>query len=229
MKILTKLTLVLTLGATLLSANGLDLKGKGLNINYLDGDTKKSTVITRIHDIKCKKVSGGNINAIWGGSNANSHLNPNCVKSFVTTTGTLTPINMGHGIETYGEVEVINFIKKAQNGKNMVLIDARMPDWNMKNTIPSSVNIPFKEFDPKLSSDDVDDTLAELGVTKKDGKYNFTNAKTLTLFCNGSWCLQSTWAIENLLKLGYPADKLKWYRAGMYGWSLAGLTIVVPD
>jgi rhodanese-related sulfurtransferase len=229
MKTLAKLTIGLTLVSTLLGANGLDLKGKGVSINYLDEDTEKTTVITRIHDVKCKKVSGGNPNAIWGGSNANPKINKNCVKSFVTTTGTLSPINMGHGIETYGEIEVINFIKKAQNDENMMLIDARMINWNMINTIPSSINIPFKELDPKLSPDDIDDTLEELGVTKENGKYNFTNAKTLTLFCNGAWCLQSTWAIENLLKLGYPADKLKWYRAGMYGWSLAGLTTVVPD
>ncbi len=229
MKILKKLTLSLALAITILNANELDLKGKGLSINYLDGDTKKSTVITRIHDVKCLKVLGGNPNAHWGGNFANSHLNKNCVKSFVTTTGNLTPINMGKGIETYGEVEVLNFIKKAQKDTNLMLVDARLVDWNMKITIPSSINIPFTNFDLSEDIDDVDDALETVGVTKEDGKYNFKNAKTLVLFCNGNWCAQSSNAISNLLKLGYPANKLKWYRDGMYGWTLAGLTTVVPD
>ena len=69
----------------------------------------------------------------------------------------------------------------------------------------------------------------EIEMTYEDGKYNFKNAKTMLLFCNGVWCPQSTWAIENLLKIGYPKEKLMWYRGGMYSWKMLNLTSVIPE
>ena len=58
------------------------------------------------------------------------------------------------------------------------------------------------------------------------GKSNYTNAKTLVMFCNGIWCGQSPNNILNLLKFGYPAHKIKWYRGGMQDWEILGLTTV---
>jgi hypothetical protein len=46
------------------------------------------------------------------------------------------------------------------------------------------------------------------------------------MFCNGMWCGQSPNNILNLLKFGYPADKIKWYRGGMQDWEILGLTTV---
>jgi len=103
-----------------------------------------------------------------------------------------------------------------------------MLDWYLLSTIPSSINIPFKSFNPEKSPDEFEDVLDIIGVTVKNGKYDFTNAKTLALFCNGAWCLQSPIAIKNLIKIGYPKEKLLWYRGGMYNWTLAGLTTIVP-
>lgn len=49
------------------------------------------------------------------------------------------------------------------------------------------------------------------------GKYDFSNAKELVLFfCNGAWYLQSTFAIENLIAIGYLEEKISLYRGGMY-------------
>ncbi|MDH3355786.1 MAG: rhodanese-like domain-containing protein, partial [Chromatiales bacterium] len=39
---------------------------------------------------------------------------------------------------------------------------------------------------------------------------------------------QSPLAIKALLKLGYPAEKLKWYRNGMQDWEILGLSTVKP-
>jgi len=54
-----------------------------------------------------------------------------------------------------------------------------------------------------------------LGARKRDGFWNFDNAKSLVLYCNGSWCGQSPTTIKGLLKIGYPAHKILWYRGGM--------------
>ena len=31
-----------------------------------------------------------------------------------------------------------------------------------------------------------------------------------------------------MLKLGYPADRIKWYRGGMQDWEILGLSIATP-
>ena len=67
-----------------------------------------------------------------------------------------------------------------------------------------------------------------LGAVEKDGNWNFDSARELILFCNGLWCGQSPRAIKSLLKIGYPSDKLFWYRGGMQAWQLLGLSTVTP-
>ena len=67
--------------------------------------------------------------------------------------------------------------------------------------------------------------LKHLGVDiDEDGKYDFANAKRLVLFCNGPWCTQSPDMIYALLEIGYPAEKLKWYRGGIQDWLGVGMT-----
>jgi rhodanese-related sulfurtransferase len=208
--------------------NAQDLKNEGVSVDYLDfGDNKKATIIKRIHNDECKSVRVSP-NSIWSGNFATEKIPEKCKKTFATTVGRISAMKIADGIETYGELEVIEFIKKAQNNDNMLLVDARMLNWYLLGTIPGSVNIPFKHFDPIKSPDEFEDVLDMIGVSVEDGKYDFSNAKTLALFCNGSWCPQSTFAIKNLLKLGYPKNKLFWYRGGMYNWTLAGLTTIVP-
>ena len=62
-----------------------------------------------------------------------------------------------------------------------------------------------------------------------DGNWDFDNATTLALFCNGPWCDQSPRAIRNLVDAGYPPEKLKYYRGGMQMWLLLGLTVTTPS
>jgi rhodanese-related sulfurtransferase len=57
---------------------------------------------------------------------------------------------------------------------------------------------------------------------------NFSNAKTLVMYCNGIWCGQSPTAIKKLLDYGYPASKIKYFRGGMQNWESLGLTVVNP-
>jgi rhodanese-related sulfurtransferase len=226
MKLLKLLTISTFFAASLL-ANDLELKYDGVAVKYTDGDdTTKQVNINRIEDITCKKINGADPKNVWGGNYANENLNPNCLKTFLTTAGKLTPMKMADGIDTYGEIEVIEFIKKSQEDDSYMLIDARTKPWYKKFTIPTAKNIPFPDFEPKAGA--FQNVLLELGVDEDEGKYDFSEAKTLLLFCNGSWCPQSSWAINNLLSIGYPKEKLKWYRAGMYGWKIVNLTTIKP-
>ncbi|WP_458699982.1 rhodanese-like domain-containing protein [Sulfurospirillum sp. 1307] len=223
-----KLIVLMMAVSVFLNANQLDLKGEGVKVKYFDfEENKKNITITRIQNEECRSVRV-NPNTIWGGDFANASVPDKCKKTFTTTIGKLSPIKIDKDIETYGELEVIEFIKKAQNDENLLLIDARTLNWFLKSTIPGAINIPFKSFDPIKAPDEFEDVLDKIGVSVENSKYDFSHAKTLLLFCNGAWCLQSPAAIKNLIKIGYPKEKLLWYRGGMYNWTLAGLTTIKP-
>lgn len=48
-------------------------------------------------------------------------------------------------------------------------------------------------------------------------------------FAHARLCGQSPTNIKALLKIGYPAHKLPWYRGGMQDWENLGLTAVRPE
>lgn len=212
----------LLLTATL-SASEFNLRGDGVEIIYND----KPVAIKRMHDEECRSINGADPKNIWSGNYANENLSQKCVKKFVTTVGKITPMKITDKVETIGELEVIEFIKESQTDKNKLLIDARLPDWFLQMSIPTAENIPFTYFDKSKYPDDFYDVLEMIGAKEiSEGKYDFTNAKELVLFCNGAWCPQSTFAIENLIKIGFPEEKMKWYRGGMYSWKMLNLTTV---
>lgn len=145
---------------------------------------------------------------------------------FCIQPGTLAP-----GVETVGELEVLDYLRRIAAGDDSILVvDSRTPEWVARGTIPGSVNIPWD----RLSAGQSDPfTIAEileerLGAQNQEGLWDFSGAKTLVLFCNGMWCGQSPTNIRTLLKYGYPADKLKWYRGGMQDWNILGLTTAMP-
>ena len=70
--------------------------------------------------------------------------------------------------------------------------------------------------------------LQILGAEKKGGKWDYTNAKELLLFDNGPWCQQAVAAMKNLIKLGYPKSKIKYYRGGMQYWQILGIKLLKP-
>ncbi len=141
----------------------------------------------------------------------------------------IRPIKLAPGVETIGELELIDYLVAASKpGSNILVIDSRTPDWVAKGTIPGSVNIPWT-----LLKEDTSDpiTISEIlanrfGAIDEEELWNFSEVKTLVLYCNGMWCGQSPRNIQTLLKYGYPADRIKWYRGGMQNWEALGLTTV---
>lgn len=141
------------------------------------------------------------------------------------------PIQVTDGVNTIGEVELIAFMKTALNEGSGLLIDARTPDWHERGTIPGSINVPFTHLNPDQGADEItlEESLILFGATMKGKNRDFTEAKTLVLWCNGPWCGQSPTAIRGLLSIGYPAEKLYYYRGGMQLWQVFGLPVVTPE
>ncbi|MBO6949831.1 MAG: rhodanese-like domain-containing protein [Rhodospirillales bacterium] len=128
----------------------------------------------------------------------------------------IQPMQVAPGVTTVGEVELLEFAKAG--GK---LIDGRTIEWHLEGTIPSAINMPYTQMA---------DRLDEIGCTKaSDGKWDCANAEKVLLFCNGPWCGQSPMAIKAMLREGYPADKILYYRGGMQAWHTLGLTVVEGD
>lgn len=143
----------------------------------------------------------------------------------------IQPSELAPGVKTIAELEVLHFLKNISDGDaSMLVIDSRTKAWVEKGVIPGTVNIPWDTLDiGKSDPVAVQHILAnQLGVRQHDGFLDFDQAKTLVLFCNGSWCGQSPTTIKGLMKIGYPAHKILWYRGGMQDWESLGLTTLKP-
>ena len=141
----------------------------------------------------------------------------------------IQPAVLAPGVETIAEVEMLAYLKRVSDGdKDVLVIDSRTPDWVKRGTIPGSINIPWTRLNV-AKSDPL--TITEIleqqfGAKQMDELWDFSKARTLVMFCNGMWCGQSPNNIKSLLRIGYPAHKIKWYRGGMQDWEILGLTTV---
>ena len=143
----------------------------------------------------------------------------------------IQPAVVAPGVETVGEVEVLEYLKRKAGGDDTVLvIDSRGPKWTVKGTIPGSVNIHYKKLSINADEDGMADIIEkQFGAERLSKLWDFSDARTLVFFCNGMWCGQSPRNIRSLLKIGYPPEKIKWYRGGMQAWETMGLTTVKPE
>ncbi len=161
----------------------------------------------------------------------------------------LKPMHAAPGVETIGEVELFDFMEGPLRDGTGLLIDARTPAWHTKGTIPGAVSYPFTLLTKPADDPVWDKILPKFGVVparntglweqileklglrekrKVRGKWDFTHAKELVLFCNGPACGQSPRAIRGLVAIGYPPEKIRYYRGGMQMWEIWGLTTVKP-
>jgi rhodanese-related sulfurtransferase len=162
------------------------------------------------------------------------------------------PIHVAPGVTTVGEVEVFDFMQNKVNKNTGLIIDARVAEWHQKGTIPSSVNIPFTEFEMKPSDPKLAPVMKKIKAKRRDavgffghawdsaekamgvdiqrtGFWDFSESPDLLFWCNGPWCGQSPHAIHGLLELGFPPEKVFYYRGGMQMWEILGLPVIVPE
>lgn len=125
----------------------------------------------------------------------------------------IQPHSPAEGVTTIGELELLDALK---NG-SATLVDSRTSDWFATGTIPGAINIPYTQAVEQLAMLNCEPDF--------DGQFDCSNADEVILFCNGLWCGQSPTAIRAMIKAGYPADRINYYRGGMQVWRLLGLTV----
>jgi rhodanese-related sulfurtransferase len=136
----------------------------------------------------------------------------------------IQPIKMHKDIQTIGEVELLTFMKKKVNKKKGLLVDLRSKAAYKKESIPSAVNIPARVKDNKAK---VEKILKILGAKRlADGSLDTSSVKNVAFYCHGLWCDKSSDFIKTFLELGYPADKMLYYRGGFQMWKILGFTTV---
>ncbi|SIS97234.1 Rhodanese-related sulfurtransferase [Roseivivax lentus] len=125
----------------------------------------------------------------------------------------IQPMQPAPGVTTIGELELLAALQDPE----VTVIDSRVrPDWET-GTIPGAISMPYTEMP---------DRLHELGCEPDfDGFECGPDVGAIVLFCNGPWCGQSPTAIRRIIEAGFPAEKISYYRWGMQGWRLLGLTV----
>lgn len=118
-----------------------------------------------------------------------------------TTWGELQPMQLGEGVRTVGELKVLEHLRQGEP-----VVDGRTATFYAQATLPGAFSIPYTE------------------VAERSGELD--KSRATLFFCNGPQCPQSPRAIRALLALGYPADKILYYRGGVHDWLTLGLPTV---
>lgn len=127
----------------------------------------------------------------------------------------LQPLVPVPGVVPLGELELI----EALRANDIVVADGRKPEQYAKYTIPGAINLPFTGVDAALHA---------LGCKRVGDGWDCSDARKVAMFCNGVWCGQSPTAIRKMTAAGFPPDHILYYRNGMQGWLLQGLSVWTP-
>lgn len=127
--------------------------------------------------------------------------------------GYLQPLVPAKGVTLVTEIDML----LAMNNPDVLIVDMRSSHFYYEETLPLAINVPYTGVSLNLD---------ELGCEEEDGKWDCTNAMTSYIFCNGPACTQSPIGIREMIVLGFPAEKIFYYRGGMLVWSTLGLTTV---
>ncbi|MDM5271921.1 rhodanese-like domain-containing protein [Sulfurovum sp. zt1-1] len=215
-----KLLCLIIISVALCNCDADDLILDGVKTKYTDENGKEATIIVKRQlDTSCQKLPITN-ETFWENGYANDNVPNACKSTFITSAGkTLFPMMLHPKIETVAEPEVLDFIQFMQKDPTMLLIDTRGEEWYNYRTIPGAINIHYLYImEAENFPAEYKEALAILGIKSVNHRLDFSEAKDLLLFCNGAWCSQSPKMIRALLKMGYPPEKMKWYRGGLEDW-----------
>ncbi|NDP37912.1 MAG: rhodanese-like domain-containing protein [Rhodoferax sp.] len=128
------------------------------------------------------------------------------------TKGFIQPLVPQPGVTPVTEIDVLH----ALNDPSTMVIDMRDEDEPLGPTIPNSYHIPYNELE---------DRMAELGCQQRGkNQWDCTSAFKIVAFCHGPMCVQSPAGIASLVRMGFPVNKISYYRGGMMDWQGLGLT-----
>ena len=100
------------------------------------------------------------------------------------------PMHAAIGVETVGELELLDFLVKKVRTNQGLLVDARLPEWYQRGTIPGAVNVPWTILAAGPDNPFTAKMLRALDAVEDNGEWDFRRALELLLFCNGPWCDQ---------------------------------------
>ncbi len=120
------------------------------------------------------------------------------------TWGTVQPMRIADGVETIGELELIEHL--AAGG---CVIDTRVPESVAKGTIPGAEAVP------------------SAGIAAQAAR--FTPENPVVLFCNGPQCAASPRSVRALLEAGCDPAALRYYRGGLQDWVGLGYPLELPE
>lgn len=115
--------------------------------------------------------------------------------------GVVQPMSLAPGVETLGELEVVDHIESGG-----AVVDSRLTKFLGSGGLPTAVSIPHP------------DVLEHRDAFDPDGK--------TVLYCNGPQCAASPNAIESLLDAGQPPESLLYYRGGILDWVACAYPLV---
>lgn len=126
----------------------------------------------------------------------------------------IQPMSPASGVTPVGELEVLEFLRSG----DALVVDGRIRSEFEEGTIPGAISVPYTE---------AADRLGEFGCEIDfDGWICEAEVPDVVLFCNGPWCGQSPTAARRMIKAGFPAEKIYYYRGGMQSWNMLGLTVI---
>lgn len=127
--------------------------------------------------------------------------------------GFLQPLIPTEGVTLISERDMLH----ALNDKEGMVVDMRLESHFYKETIPTAINIPYTDISIRMD---------EFGCQEKAEKWDCSKAKKVYAFCNGPACTQSPIGIRDMVRYGFPPEKIFYYRGGMLVWSAIGLNTV---
>lgn len=133
----------------------------------------------------------------------------------------IAPLMADADVQTVGEREVISFVADQVANGSGLLIDSRNAADRTSGFITASVNVPGKLLLPENPF--LNDIMQAMGARSFEGSLNFADALPLMVFDDGLSTTDAPNLINSLLALGYPAEKISYYRGGMLVWTALGL------
>lgn len=225
MKYFFSIILLISLLQADINPQAFQFSGVKVIHKFLDGSTKEFKIQREVSS-ECMKIQVAPDN--FSDENIKNNIPNKCKRELIITSGVIQPFIYDEKVKTIGENEVLQFIfEKANKEPNKyALIDSRKAIWFKQETIPSALSVPLEDL--KYDEDFKEDfykAYENLGVKvlEKD-KFDFTNAKTVVFFCNGAWCPISSKSMDYLSSIGFPKEKMLWYRGGIASWTSLSLT-----
>ena len=122
----------------------------------------------------------------------------------------IQPMTLAPGVETIGEIEMLDYLKRMSDGDSSILVvDSRTPDWVKRGTIPGSVNLPWTRLNPARGADPL--SIGEILTGKVKGR---GTAEEITLFKSLGLAIEDLASAHHIYQKAQEKDLGTWVEIG---------------